>query len=152
MPRTANVSPTAQRRTPRAAIPPADERLLPTPPHTAIDRSASVDQILQRLFMAGMEIVAGTRPLEHISRWVSASLFLKLRVRAELERQQRTLAHEPVRRPGLRILRTVTRPADSGLRIECLVVFANREHRTRVATIVFERIKGRWLASEFAVL
>lgn len=112
-----------------------------------------IERMLAGLFLACMEIVAGVRPVEHVSRWVTAPLLDKLRIRAELERQQRQIAREGARRPGLHIHRTLVRPSYHHRRIECLVVFDNHHGRTRVATAVFERSHTqRWLLSDFAVL
>lgn len=107
---------------------------------------------LIQLFVAAQEVDAGVRPAEHLTRWVSDDVLMKIRVRSELAQQRHRLRRARPARPDVRVLRTLVRPTYDLTRVDCVVVFTKDGARTQVATVVFGRSRERWLVEELAVL
>jgi hypothetical protein len=97
-----------------------------------------------------MEILAGARELEQISRWVTDDVYRHLVTRVHASTRARALKKIPVQRPVFTLGSTlVCEPADS---VAEVVVVVHGRARSRSIAIRLEGLDGRWRAAAIHVL
>ena len=97
-----------------------------------------------------LEVLAGARDLQQLTRWVTAEVHAVLRARVQLSARARSvLADRPVR-PVLRIGTVkVARPVPG---VAETVVVVHGRGRARAVAIRLEIVGGRWQASALHIL
>jgi hypothetical protein len=106
--------------------------------------------LLENLTRCVIEILAGARDLEQISRWVSDDVYRHLLKRVVLSTRARHATGRAVARPTFSIgSTTICRPRDGV--VEAVVVVCGRA-RTRVVALRLEGLDARWRATAINVL
>ncbi|WP_167145273.1 Rv3235 family protein [Actinomyces sp. ZJ308] len=110
--------------------------LLRPRPRTGVDASRTAAIVVA----AASEVLAGLRPVDHLARWTSPSLFEALARRAGLA--SRILGHEPrPRRPRIRSVRTELTMSGA-----CeATVLLEEGNRVRAAAARLEMLRERWI-------
>ncbi|TFH53734.1 hypothetical protein E4J66_01820 [Actinomyces viscosus] len=103
---------------------------------TGVDASRTAAVVVA----AASEVLAGLRPVDHLARWTSPSLFEALARRAGLA--SRILGHEPrPRRPRIRSVRTELTMSGA-----CeATVLLDEGNRVRAAAARLELLRERWI-------
>jgi hypothetical protein len=97
-----------------------------------------------------IEVLAGARELEQLSRWVSDEVYRHLLKRVVLASRARRVTEQSPKRPQLTIGEPrVTQPVDGVIEA---VVLVHQRVRTRAVAIRLEGLDGRWRASAINVL
>lgn len=106
--------------------------------------------LLENLTRCVIEILAGARELEQISRWVSDEVYRHLLKRVVLSARARAAKNQPAARPNFVIGSTVfSEPRDGA--VEAVVIVRGRA-RTRAVAVRLEGLDGRWRATAINVL
>lgn len=106
--------------------------------------------LLENLTRCVIEILAGARELEQISRWVSDDVYRHLLKRVVLSARARRARNQPVARPNFAIGSTLFSEPKDGI-VEAVVVVRGRA-RTRAVAIRLEGLDSRWRATAINVL
>ena len=106
--------------------------------------------LLENLTRCVIEILAGARDLEQISRWVTDDVYRHLLKRVVLSARARHAKGLPGARPNFTIGSTVTCEPRDGV-VEAVVVVHGRV-RTRVVALRLEGLDHRWRATAINVL
>jgi hypothetical protein len=106
--------------------------------------------LLENLSRCVIEILAGARELEQISRWVTDDVYRHLLKRVVLSARARQAKGLPGLRPTFTIGSTVTCEPRDGV-VEAAVVVHGRA-RTRVVALRLEGLDHRWRATAINVL
>ncbi|MES2092900.1 MAG: Rv3235 family protein [Actinomycetota bacterium] len=117
-----------------------------------VSRSAlpNPQPLLENLTRCVIEILAGARDLEQISRWVTDDVYRHLLKRVVLSSRARTAKGQVVRRPTFSIGSTsVCEPRDGV--VEAVVIVRGRA-RTRAVALRLEGLDSRWRATAINVL
>lgn len=118
---------------------PASTRSLPDP-----------QPLLENLTRCVIEILAGARDLEQISRWVSDDVYRVLLKRVVLASRARQVRGQSATRPAFTLGSVrVCEPRDGV--VEAVVVVHNRA-RSRAVAIRLEGLDRRWRATAISVL
>lgn len=121
--------------------------------HQRAERSALPNPapLVENLARCVIEILAGARDLEQISRWVSDDVYRHLLKRVVLSaRARQAKGQRVVSRPNFTIGSTsVTEPSDAV--VEAVVIVHNRA-RSRAVAIRLEGMDSRWRATAINVL
>ncbi|MGH1547881.1 Rv3235 family protein [Leifsonia poae] len=97
-----------------------------------------------------IEILAGARPLDQISPWVSDAVYVHLLRRTVLAARARALSSEDALRPRMRIGDPrLSRPSDGVVEA---VVLVHQQGRSRAVAMRLERHRARWRATTINVL
>ncbi len=146
---------------PRAASPRA-RRGVATRPHSVAAGppdtrdpapAASVSDprpLVESLARCVVEVLAGTRDLDQIARWLSADVHAHLMKRVVLSRRARTVRQESPARPSFTMGTTVLCEPSDGV-VEAVVIVHGRA-RSRAVAIRLESLGERWRASAIHVL
>ena len=110
----------------------------------------NIEALVVFLAIRVLEVLAGTRPADHLASRVSDIVFRRLQLQAALARQQRELSHTAPSRPDICVRRVRIFPHGPYCR-ECLVILES-SHRTRAVTMHIEHTNGRWQASSLSLL
>jgi hypothetical protein len=125
------------------------EPLLPeqtAPPEPELDPGLAAEGLARSV----LEVLAGARDLQQLTRWVTAEVHAVLRARVQLSTRARSvLADRPVR-PFLRIGTVKVARHVPGV-AETVVVVHGRG-RARAVAIRLEIVGGRWQASALHIL
>ncbi|MCU1586493.1 MAG: 3-hydroxyacyl-CoA dehydrogenase [Microbacteriaceae bacterium] len=106
--------------------------------------------LLENLTRCVIEILAGARDLEQISRWVTDDVYRHLLKRVVLSSRARQAKGQVVRRPSFAIGSTsICEPRDGV--IEAVVIVQGRA-RTRAVALRLEGLDNRWRATAINVL
>jgi hypothetical protein len=97
-----------------------------------------------------IEILAGARDLEQISRWVTDDVYRHLLKRVVLSSRARQAKGQVVRRPSFVIGSTCICEPRDGV-IEAVVIVQGRA-RTRAVALRLEGLDNRWRATAINVL
>jgi hypothetical protein len=97
-----------------------------------------------------VEILAGTRELDQIARWLSADVHSHLMKRVVLSKRARQVSGESPARPTFTMGGTVLCRPESGV-VEAVVIVHGRV-RSRAVAIRLEALDERWRASAVHVL
>lgn len=106
--------------------------------------------LLENLTRCVIEILAGARELEQVSRWVTADVYQHLLKRVVLSARARRAKNQPVARPTFVIGSTTFSEPKDGV-VEAVVVVRGRA-RTRAVAIRLEGLDSRWRATAINVL
>lgn len=106
--------------------------------------------LLENLARCVIEVLAGARELEQISRWVSDDVYRHLLKRVVLSARARRARNQPVARPNFAIGSTQFSEPKDGV-VEGVVVVRGRA-RTRAVAIRLEGLDSRWRATAINVL
>lgn len=106
--------------------------------------------LLENLTRCVIEILAGARELEQISRWVSDEVYRHLLKRVVLSARSRRARNQPVARPNFAIGSTTFSEPKDGV-VEAVVIVRGRA-RTRAVAIRLEGLDNRWRATAINVL
>lgn len=121
--------------------------------HQRAERSALPDPapLLENLTRCVIEVLAGARDLEQISRWVSDDVYRHLLKRVVLSaRARQAKGQRTVPRPSFTIGSTrVTEPCESV--VEAVVIVHSRV-RSRAVALRLEGMDSRWRATAINVL
>jgi len=108
------------------------------------------EPLLENLTRCVIEILAGARELEQISRWVSDDVYRHLLKRVVLSSRARQIKGVIASRPAFVMgSTTVCEPRDGV--VESVVIVRGRA-RTRAVAIRLEGLDGRWRATAINVL
>lgn len=108
------------------------------------------EPLLENLTRCVIEILAGARDLEQISRWVTDDVYRHLLKRVVLSARARQAKGQPATRPTFSIGSTsICEPRD-GI-VEAVVIVRGRA-RTRAVAIRLEGLDTRWRATAINVL
>lgn len=102
------------------------------------------------LALCVVEILAGARELDQLSRWVSDPVFVHLLRRSTIAARTRQITGKPVLRPRLRVGDPVIARPQDGV-VEAVVV-VHQPARSRAVAIRLEAVGARWRASALTVL
>ncbi len=106
--------------------------------------------LLLNLARCVVEVLAGARGLDQLSRWVTDDVYRHLLTRVVLASRARQITGGTVRRPQLTVGEPrITYPREDA--IEAVVVVHQRS-RSRAVAIRLESFEGRWRASAINVL
>lgn len=106
--------------------------------------------LIDNLTRCVIEILAGARELEQISRWVSDEVYLNLLKRVVIAARARQARGQAPKRPSVSIgTRRVTAPRDGV--VEAVVVVHGRG-RSRAVALRLEGLDRRWRATAIHVL
>ncbi|WP_219732023.1 Rv3235 family protein [Glaciihabitans sp. INWT7] len=106
--------------------------------------------LLENLTRCVIEILAGARELEQISRWVTDDVYRHLLKRVVLSARARQATGQVVRRPTFSVGSTsVCEPRDGV--VEAVVIVHGRA-RTRAVAFRLEGLDSRWRATAINVL
>ncbi|MHB1173310.1 MAG: Rv3235 family protein [Lacisediminihabitans sp.] len=108
------------------------------------------EPLLENLTRCVIEILAGARDLEQISRWVSDDVYRHLLKRVVLSARARQAKGQTVTRPTFSIGSTVLCEPRDGV-VEAVVVVRGRA-RTRAVALRLEGLDSRWRATAINVL
>jgi len=106
--------------------------------------------LLENLTRCVIEILAGARDLEQISRWVSDDVYRHLLKRVVLSTRARQATGKVVRRPTFSIGSTSIYEPRDGV-VEAVVIVHGRA-RTRAVALRLEGLDNRWRATAINVL
>ena len=106
--------------------------------------------LLENLTRCVIEILAGTRELEQISRWVTDDVYRHLLKRVVLSTRARQAKGQVVRRPTFSVGSTSIYEPRDGV-IEAVVIVRGRA-RTRAVALRLEGLDNRWRATAINVL
>lgn len=120
------------------------------PQRTASRDLPDPEPLLRNLTRGVLEVLAGVREIEQLSRWLTEDAYLPLVTRSNLATRARSARGIPATRPVHGILSVrVCVPADGV--VESVVVVAGPA-RTRAVAIRLEGMDRRWRATSLALL
>lgn len=106
--------------------------------------------LVSNLSLCVIEVLAGARDLNQLSRWLSDEVYRHLRLRVALAARARQAKGIAVRRPQVTVGEPrITHPADGVVEA---VVIVHQRGRSRAVAIRLEGLDGRWRASAVNVL
>lgn len=106
--------------------------------------------LMENLARCVLEVLAGARDLDQLSRWVADDVYRHLLKRVVLSTRARQARGAPVGRPSFRVGNTIVcEPADGVVEG---VVIVHGKARTRAVAIRLEGLDKRWRASAINVL
>lgn len=108
------------------------------------------EPLLLNLTRSVIEILAGARDLEQISRWVSDDVYRHLRKRVVLSNRARHATGQTASRPSFTLGSLSCFEPRDGV-IEAVVIVRNRA-RTRAVALRLEGLDTRWRATAINVL
>ena len=137
------------------AVPPSDSRphVRPVPPAGAAPLSPFPDDpdlLVENLVRCVVEILAGARELDQVSRWVTEDVYRTLHKRVILAARARSAHGTRTRRPVFTIGGIRSSSPAAGV-IESVVVLHGRG-RSRAVAVRLETYDGRWRATAVHVL
>jgi hypothetical protein len=106
--------------------------------------------LLENLTRCVIEILAGARELEQISRWVTDDVYRHLLKRVVLSTRARQAKGQIVRRPAFSVGSTSIYEPRDGV-VEAVVIVRGRA-RTRAVALRLEGLDNRWRATAINVL
>ncbi len=106
--------------------------------------------LIENLTRCVVEILAGARELEQISRWVTDDVYRHLLKRVVLSARSRQAAGRPVSRPSFSI-GSITQCVPRDGVVEAVVIVRGRA-RTRAVALRLEGLDLRWRATAINVL
>lgn len=106
--------------------------------------------LVENLARSVLEIIAGARDLDQISRWVSDDVYRLLAKRVQIAVRARSVSGSAPSRPVFATGRTIVTEPRDGI-IEAVVIVHGRA-RTRSVAIRLEGLDRRWRATAIHVL
>ncbi|MCM6763144.1 Rv3235 family protein [Rathayibacter sp. ZW T2_19] len=108
------------------------------------------EPILSRLTLLVVEILAGSRDIDQIARWLTDDVYRHLQKRVVLAARARSLQGRPAHRIPFTVGRVVMSEPRDGV-VEAVILVHNRV-RTRAVAIRLEGMDNRWRATAVNVL
>ncbi len=108
------------------------------------------EPLLENLTRCVIEVLAGARELEQLSRWVSDDVYRHLLKRVVLSARARQAKARPVIRPAFSIGSTIVTEPRDGV-VEAVVIVHGRA-RVRAVAFRLEGLDSRWRATAINVL
>ncbi|MHB1234123.1 MAG: Rv3235 family protein [Microbacteriaceae bacterium] len=108
------------------------------------------EPLLENLTRCVIEVLAGARELEQISRWVTDDVYRHLLKRVVLSARARQAKGRPVMRPSFTIGSTVVSEPRDGV-VEAVVIVHGKA-RVRAVALRLEGLDSRWRATAINVL
>ncbi|SMH33527.1 hypothetical protein SAMN06295885_0882 [Rathayibacter oskolensis] len=108
------------------------------------------EPVLARLTLLVIEILAGSREIDQIARWLTDDVYRHLQKRVVLAARARALQGRPAHRIPFTVGRVVLSEPRDGV-VEAVVLVHNRV-RTRAVAIRLEGLDARWRATAINVL
>ena len=106
--------------------------------------------LASNLALCVVEVLAGARSIDQLSRWVSDDVFIHLLRRSAIAARTRRLTGATVQRPRLWVGDPViARPQDGVVEA---VVIVHQPSRSRAVAMRLDAVKERWRASAISVL
>ena len=140
---------TLSRAAPEPGEPPDRPQPGASTPSDAHDHG-EVRALAESLARCVVEVLAGTREIDQIARWLSADVHAHLLKRVVLSTRARTARHESPTRPSFSMGTTVLCEPTPGV-IEAVVIVHGRA-RSRAVALRLEVLGSRWRASAIHVL
>ncbi|WP_157487888.1 MULTISPECIES: Rv3235 family protein [unclassified Leifsonia] len=106
--------------------------------------------LLSNLTRCVMEVLAGARELDQLSRWVTDDVYRHLLKRVVLASRARAVKKQQAQRPTISIGSIIVTEPRDGV-VEAVVMVHSRS-RTRAVAIRLEGLDNRWRASSINVL
>ncbi|MWV50545.1 3-hydroxyacyl-CoA dehydrogenase [Rathayibacter sp. VKM Ac-2803] len=106
--------------------------------------------VLERLTLLVIEILAGSREIDQVARWLSDDVYRHLQKRVVLAARSRAAQGRPAHRIPFTVGRVVLSEPRDGI-VEAVVLVHNRV-RTRAVAIRLEGRDARWRATAINVL
>lgn len=133
---------------PREAADPRPVTDLPTSSdHDALPDPAP---LAANLALCVVEVLAGARAIDQLSRWVNDAVFVHLLRRSTIAARTRQIADAPVQRPRLWVgTPVIGRPRDGVVEA---VVLVHQPNRSRAVAIRLDAVGARWRASAISIL
>lgn len=130
--------------------PPYNEREFFGPQHTPAAKLPPPEPLLENLTRCVIEVLAGARELEQLTRWVSDEVFRHLLIRVVLASRARAAKNQPPRRPQFAIGRiSMYQPHEDVIEA---VVMVHQRTRSRAVALRLEGLDSRWRATAINVL
>jgi hypothetical protein len=107
------------------------------------------EALVRNLAMSAVEIIAGTRPLDQISCWITTPVAAELSLRRTLQSQRNAVAKDRRHVPHVFGSSLVTSPSDGV--IEAVVTIHSRI-KSKAVAVRLESIDHRWRATALSVL
>jgi hypothetical protein len=108
------------------------------------------EPLLINLTRCIIEVLAGARELDQVSRWVTDDVYRHLLKRVVLAARARRVKSQSMKRPNISVgLPRITQPRDGVVEA---VVMVHQRARSRAVAIRLEGLDGRWRASSVNVL
>lgn len=117
---------------------------------TRADQLPDPEVLLVNLTRCVLEVLAGTRELNQLIRWVTQDVYETLLKRVVLAARARAVTGRAVNRPRLSVLRTIVSEPVDGV-VEAVVI-VQTPVRVRSIAIRLEGLDSRWRASAISVL
>jgi hypothetical protein len=108
------------------------------------------EPLITNLTRCVIEILAGARELEQISRWITDDVYARLSRRVSFAARSRALKRVSAQRPRLTILSIRTFEPDAGV-VEATVI-VQMPQRVRAVALRLEGLDSRWRATSISVL
>ena len=117
---------------------------------SSTDALPNPEPLIENLTRCVIEILAGARDLDQISRWVTDDVYRHLLKRVVLSARARHATGQVVSRPAFTIGSTTTCEPRDGV-VEAVVIVRGRA-RTRAVALRLEGLDRRWRATTINVL
>lgn len=108
------------------------------------------EPLIVNLTRCVIEILAGARELEQITRWISDDVYTKLSRRVGFAARSRSLKRAAAQRPRMAILSIRTSEPAAGV-VEATVI-VQMQPRVRAVAMRLEGLDSRWRATSISVL
>jgi hypothetical protein len=108
------------------------------------------EPLIVNLSRCVIEILAGARELEQISRWISDEVYQRLSRRVSFAARSRSVKGTAAQRPRIAILAVHTSEPDRGV-VEATVI-VQMPQRVRAVALRLEGLDSRWRATSISVL
>jgi hypothetical protein len=108
------------------------------------------EPLITNLTRCVIEILAGARELEQISRWISDEVYTRLARRVSFAARSRALKGVSAQRPRLTILSIHSSEPEAGI-VEAAVIVQTPQ-RVRAVALRLEGLDSRWRATSISVL
>jgi len=107
------------------------------------------EMVVRKLALSAVEIIAGTRPLDQISCWITSPVAEELSKRRSLQSQRNAVAKDTRHVPHVFGSSLVTSPSDGV--VEAVVTVHSRV-KSKAVAVRLESIDHRWRATALSVI
>jgi len=121
-----------------------------SPPPTRSFHRPETEPVLRALALRAVEVIAGARPLEQLSRWVTDDVYAHLALRVSIAARARAITGVVAERPRLWIDHVRTWPTETDGVDAVILVYDKR--RAHVVSVRLEGLEQRWQATVLVVM
>ncbi len=143
-------SPTGAARALSASADPHELMRYFAPQRTGSAELPDPDPFLRNITRGVLEVFAGVREVDQLSRWLTEDAYRKLVTRANLAARARSARNVPARRP-VHVVLSVRHSSPADGVVEAVVVVQGPA-RTRAVAYRLEGMDGRWRITSLALL